>query len=290
MIDFLKQHQIEYRQDVPLSALTTFRIGGPAELVILPDSEDKISLLYKAFSSFFVMGNGSNLLFADHPFKTPIIKTDKLTEMRRDGDLFTFGAGVKLAAAALFAAEQGYTGLEFAQGIPGSIGGAVYMNAGAYDGEMSGVVYATRFIDETGEVRTVYDEEHDFSYRRSCFCNTNKLITSCTVRLAPGDRDEIQSKMADFAERRRSKQPLSFPSAGSTFKRPVGAYAAKLIEDCGLKGYQIGGAQVSEKHSGFVINRGGATFLDVMRVIGHVQKTVREQTGYELECEVRIIE
>ncbi len=293
LLSFLEKNEIQYRCDVSLAELTTFKIGGAAELVIYPDTVEKtadlIKFLYQNKIEYFVMGNGSNLLFSDEPFSKPIIKTDLLQSKRYEGDVFTFGSGVKMVTAANFAASQSYSGMEFAHGIPGSIGGAVYMNAGAYDGAMEQIVLATKYIDESGKICVAEGEEHDFSYRHSCFSGKDLLIVETSLRLVKGDEEAIRAKMADLMQRRRDKQPLNLPSAGSTFKRPVGAFAGKLIEDCGLRGYRHGGAAVSEKHCGFVVNLENATFNDVTELITFVQKTVQEKTGYFLECEVEII-
>ena len=292
--EFLVKNEIRFETDISLSEQTTFRIGGVAEIIIYPDTEEKalslIRFLKNNHMDYFVMGNGSNLLFSDRKHTIPIIKTDDLTRMESRGDTFVFGAGVKMAKAAVFAADHSYSGMEFAHGIPGSIGGAVYMNAGAYDGTMSQIVTETRYIDENGNLSVVKGEEHDFGYRHSCFSGRNTLILDTIVSLEKGDRQTIKDKMADFMQRRKEKQPLHLPSAGSTFKRPEGAFAGKLIQDCGLKGFQIGGAAVSEKHAGFVVNLDNATFRDVKDLIEFVQKKVKEETGYFLACEVEIIE
>lgn len=293
LISFLENNDIKYSRFMSLSDLTTFKIGGKADLVIYPDSVEKAASLIRFFFQnnieYFVMGNGSNLLFADEPFTKPIIKTDLLQTKERDGDKFTFGSGLKMVTAANFAAAEGYSGMEFAHGIPGSIGGAVYMNAGAYDGAMQQIVMATKYFDIQGNLCLVEGAEHDFSYRHSCFSHKNLLIVETMVSLSKGNREDIKSKMADLMQRRRDKQPLNLPSAGSTFKRPVGAFAGKLIEDCGLRGYRHGGAAVSEKHCGFVVNVENASFNDVVELISYVQKTVQEKTGFFLECEVEII-
>lgn len=292
--NFLTENNIHFAENCSLAEMTTFRIGGNAKLVIYPDTVEKVSDLVAFLSKnnfdYFVMGNGSNLLFSDAEFSKPIIKTDALDYMSADGQLFTFGAGVKMAKAAMFAAEQSFTGMEFAHGIPGSIGGAVYMNAGAYDGAMEQIVFKTRYLDEAGNILTVVDKEHDFSYRHSFFSHKNLIVLETTVKLVPGDMQLIKDKMADFMHRRKEKQPLNLPSAGSTFKRPEGTFAGKLIQDCGLKGFKIGGAGVSEKHAGFVVNFDHATFKDVKDVISYVQNKVQQETGYFLECEVEIIE
>ena len=293
LISFLEKNDIKFYREVLLSGLTTFKIGGVADLVIFPDTSEKAAILlkhlYENKTEYFIMGNGSNLLFADKPFMKPIIKTDLLRSKRREGDKFTFGSGLKMATAANFAAEEGYSGMEFAHGIPGTVGGGVYMNAGAYDGAMEQIVLSTKYLDERGEIHVVEGTDHCFSYRHSCFSKKNLLVLETTVQLTKGNETEIRAKMADLMHRRKDKQPLELPSAGSTFKRPVGAFAGKLIDDCGLRGYRHGGAAVSEKHCGFVVNLKDASFLDVTELIAYVQQTVKERTGYDLECEVEII-
>lgn len=293
LLSFLEKNEIQYQRSVSLANLTTFKIGGIADLVIYPDSVEKTADLIKFLRSnkieYFIMGNGSNLLFSDNFFQKPIVKTDLLQTKKCQGDVFTFGGGVKMAAAANFAALNGYSGMEFAHGIPGTIGGAVYMNAGAYDGAMEQIVHSSKYIDENGEIHTVDGQDHNFSYRHSCFSGKNFLIVETSLCLIKSDETIIRAKMAELMRRRKEKQPLDLPSAGSTFKRPVGAFAGKLIDDCGLRGYRHGGAAVSEKHCGFVVNLEKATFNDVTELIAFVQKTVLEKTGYVLECEVEII-
>ncbi len=294
ILSFLEKNQIQFKRMVSLSDLTTFKIGGCADIVIYPDSVQKTALLIQFFFKnqikYFVMGNGSNLLFADQPYLTPIIKTDLLLKKQRQGDIFTFGSGLKMVSAANFAANEGYTGMEFAHGIPGTIGGAVYMNAGAYDGAMEQIVVSTTYVNECGEICYVEDSQHDFSYRHSCFSGKNNIIVESSMQLNKGDTQKIKAKMAELMQRRKDKQPLNLPSAGSTFKRPQGAFAGKLIDDCGLRGYQIGGAAVSKKHCGFIVNQDNASFNDVIDLIDFVQKIVKEKTGYFLETEVEIVQ
>ena len=291
---YLKNNSISFEQNIPLSDLTTFKIGGVAKTVIYPADTEQLCRLLRFLSQnqikYFVMGNGSNLLFSDNEFTKPIIKTDRLNHISVKGSVLTFGSGVKMVTAANFAASNSLSGMEFAHGIPGSIGGAVYMNAGAYDGTMQQIVTTTVYVDSEGNKHTVTGEQHDFSYRHSCFSGKNMIIAETSVSLTKGVEADIKAKMADLMQRRRDKQPLSLPSAGSTFKRPQGAFAGQLIEQCGLRGYQIGGARVSDKHCGFVVNQEHATFADVMQLIQFVQKTVYEKTGYFLECEVEIIQ
>ena len=241
---------------------------------------------------FLLLGNGSNMLVADAGIRGAVVCTTELDEVRigEDGYTLTAEAGALLGRVARRAQRAGLTGVEFAGGIPGSVGGAVFMNAGAYDGQMAGVVEQTEYLDEAGETHTLTGEEHGFAYRGSVFrAHPDWTVVRSTLRLQPGDPAAILDKMNDFAQRRRDKQPLNFPSAGSTFKRPEGYFAGRLIEDAGLKGVSVGAAQVSEKHAGFLINRGGATCDDMLRLIELVQQRVREQFGVQLECEVRII-
>ena len=243
----------------------------------------------KAGKRLVFLGNGSNVLGTDKGITDWILKTDRLSELSLDENgVMTVGAGVKNVKASSFALKRSYTGLEFAHGIPGTIGGAVFMNAGAYGGTMDQIVLRTHFMKPNGEIAYIEGEEHRFGYRKSFFLDhPDYLILKTELQLHRGNYDEIQALIDDLQQRRKDKQPLEYPSAGSTFKRPVGYFAGKLIEDCGLKGYAVGGAQVSEKHAGFVINRGGATGSDVRRLISDVQAKVKERFGVDLECEVR---
>jgi UDP-N-acetylmuramate dehydrogenase len=237
-----------------------------------------------------VIGNGTNLLVTDGELTVPVISTAGLGKIWQSGDVeIACQAGASMARAATFAAELGLTGLEFAHGIPGSIGGGIFMNAGAYGGELKDAAVKTVYIDESGQVRELHGDEQGFSYRHSAFSGGGSVILETHLRLEPGEISEIRGKMAELAAKRRASQPLDMPSAGSTFKRPKEGYAAALIDQAGLKGFAIGGAQVSEKHGGFVINRGGATCEDVLRVVEHVQSEVMRQFGVELELEVRVV-
>ena len=282
-------------QQVPLSALTTFQIGGPcAALVTLPDEaavKAVFSYLRENQIPHALIGRGSNLLCPDEGFDGVVLRLGGVFAecIKMQDGIVTCGAGVSLKNLCLFALEHCLTGLEFAYGIPGSVGGAVYMNAGAYDGEMSQILLSVTVLDENSEIRTVAADELALSYRHSIFMEKDWIVLTASVIPEEGSGDEIRAKMQDLIGRRRAKQPLEFPSAGSTSKRPEGSYASKLIDECGLKGYTVGGAQVSEKHAGFVVNRGGATFADVMAVCAHVQDVVKEQTGFVLELEPEII-
>ena len=278
----------------PMTKHTSFHIGGPAELMAQPQSEAELqSLLLKAAEAAVpvtLVGNGSNLLVRDKGIRGLVIKLGSmLRDIKVSGNVLTFGSGVSLAQASRKAAELGLSGMEFAVGIPGSIGGAVYMNAGAYDGEMSKVVKSVRVMDAAGEVSELSAGELDFGYRHSALQGSGKIVTSVTVELAVGDKQAIAEKMADFSNRRITKQPLELPSAGSMFKRPPGYFAGTLIDQTGLKGYTVGGAQVSTKHAGFVVNIGGATAADVLQLISDVQAKVFAAHGVHLEPEVLVL-
>ena len=287
--------EIDISQNEPMSRHTTFAIGGPADLFVQPRTRkelvDTIHVFRERGIRFLLLGNGSNMLVADAGIRGAVVCTTEMDEVRvGDGCTMTAEAGALLGRVARRAQRAGLTGAEFAGGIPGSVGGAVFMNAGAYDGQMAGIVEKTEYLDGEGELHTLEGEEHCFGYRLSAFrAHPDWTVVRTTMRLQPGDPAAILDKMNDFAQRRRDKQPLNFPSAGSTFKRPEGYFAGRLIEDVGLKGVSVGAAQVSEKHAGFLINRGGATCDDMLRLIELVQQRVREQFGVELECEVRIV-
>ena len=285
----------ELKPDVRLSELTTFKIGGACRaLITLPDiaaCQTIITYLRENKIPFTLIGRGSNLLAPDQGYEGVVLKLGGAlaSDITEENGAVTCGAGVSLKNLCLFALEHALTGLEFAYGIPGSVGGAVFMNAGAYDGEFSQILESVTVLDENGALMTLSASELNLGYRHSVFMEHPWIILQATVRLASGDPEAIRAKMQDLLGRRKSKQPLEFPSAGSTFKRPAGSFASKLIDECGLKGYTVGGAQVSEKHAGFVINRGGATFADVMAVCQHVQEVVKAQTGFILELEPEII-
>ena len=278
----------------PLSRHTTFKIGGPAPVYIIADTPEALAALIAQCSRenvpFFLLGNGSNLLVGDNGLDCPVLRlSEKAVGIRQEGSDLICGAGVPLSALAAYAQKKGLAGMEFSWGIPGTVGGAVYMNAGAYGGEMKQVVSSCRFITPEGAVAQLDGEALCFSYRRSAYTQNNGVVTQVRVTLKPGDPAEISARMAEIMEKRKSKQPLEYPSAGSVFKRPEGHFAGALIEQCGLKGRRIGGAQVSEKHAGFIINRGGATCSDVKRLVELIQETVLRQTGISLECEIKSI-
>lgn len=297
LYETLKQElpSLELRRGEPMARHTTFRVGGPAALMALPRGEEEVQAVLRLAARLGVrpvfLGKGSNLLVADEGVDAFLIKVaGGLTRLERRGETGLYvGSGVSLAQAATFAAEQGLTGLEFAHGIPGTLGGGVFMNAGAYDGEMAQVIAWVDCLDQAGNPHRLEGEELELGYRHSVFSRLPWLITGAGLTLTPGEEGAIRAKMADLAQRRRSKQPLEYPSAGSTFKRPAGHFAGGLIEQCGLKGTAVGGAQVSEKHAGFVINTGGATCRDILTLIRLVRDTVRRQTGVKLEPEVRLL-
>ena len=276
----------------PMSAHCAFRIGGPADLFLEPGTERELTELLRFLAEKgekpIIIGNGTNLLVRDEGVRAPVIRIgEALGGVRIDGDTVTAGAGAGLSRIAAAARDAELSGFEFAHGIPGCLGGAIVMNAGAYGGEMKDVVRSVRYLDETGALRET--EDPGFSYRRSRFSGGEGVILGAALRLSPGDPAEIAARMRELWERRSASQPLSKPSAGSTFKRPATGYAAAMIEGAGLKGFQLGGAQVSEKHAGFVINTGGATCADVLALMAHIQKAVERQYGVLLEPEVKLI-
>lgn len=288
--------QVTLYPNEPMSRHTSFRIGGPADLLVSPKSEQAVCSIVRAARAaglpLTVLGNGSNVLVRDEGIRGVVLCIGgEYANISIEGTQITAQTGVLLSVLSNEAQKAGLTGLEFAGGIPGSLGGALFMNAGAYDGQMADVVVATRYYDAcTEKTKTLYGSDHAFGYRSSVLKNHPDWIAlSACLQLQPNDPKNIREKMDVFAQRRRDKQPLNFPSAGSTFKRPEGFFAGKLIQDAGLMGYAVGGAQVSEKHAGFVINRGGATCADVLGLMEHVQREVLRQFGVQLEPEVRIL-
>ena len=285
-------------RDEPMSRHTSFRIGGPAAAFVTVNDEDELadvmSLVTAAGAEHMIIGNGSNLLVSDAGYPGIMIKLggdfESVARVADDPCRVRAGAAMLMSRTAAFLTENGLSGFEFASGIPGSMGGAVFMNAGAYGGEIKDVVRSVRVMDADGtNLRTVSNEDMRFSYRHSMAEDEGILILSAEMELTEDDPEEIAARVAELQFKRNSKQPVNYPSAGSTFKRPVGGYAAALIEQSGLKGYTVGGAQVSEKHSGFVINIGGASCEDVLAVMRHVRETVLLDSGILLEPEVRLI-
>lgn len=281
-------------REEPMKNHTSFRIGGPADVYVQPTGEAEVlavlALLRQEDVPFVVIGNGSNLLVDDAGVRGVVVEIGRgLSDVAVDGCTMTAGAGILLSKLANAALDAGLTGLEFASGIPGSLGGAVVMNAGAYGGEMQDVVVRTRYWDSAaGQVCERVGDAHRFGYRRSAFVSGDVVLAS-QLQLAAGDKAEIAEKMRDLNSRRREKQPIELPSAGSTFKRPEGYFAGKLIADAGLAGYRVGGACVSEKHCGFVVNDKNATCADVRRLMEHIQQVVYERFGVKLEPEVRFL-
>lgn len=278
-------------QNEPMKNHTTFRVGGPAALYLELKTEqefgDILRLLHAEEEDYFTVGNGSNLLISDTGYDGIILHPSKeFSDVRIEGERLICESGATLAAIARVALEQGLTGFEFAAGIPGSLGGAIVMNAGAYDGEMKQVVESVRLITSEGEIVTKSCEEMGFSYRHSILKEEPYLVLSVVIKLDKGNREQIKARMDELAMKRREKQPLEYPSAGSTFKRPEGYFAAKLIQDAGLRGFTVGGAQVSEKHCGFVINRENATAQDIHELMKQVQQKVQDAFGVKLEPEV----
>ena len=286
---------ILYREQEPLAAHTTFKIGGPAAVFVQPAQEDQlcsaIALCRELSVPYYVLGNGSNTLFGDKGWNGAVICLAGLRgEVHQEGDNLWAPAGMPLNMLCMAALRASLTGLEFAYGIPGTVGGAVYMNAGAYGGEMKDVLVSVRHLNAQGGIVETPASELDLGYRHSIFEDNGDCILSAQVRLAPGDAQKISEQMNDLMGRRRDKQPLDKPSAGSTFKRPAGAFAGALIDQCGLRGYRHGGAAISEKHCGFVVNLGGATCADVLALCQEVQTIVKEKTGFTLEKEIRVVE
>jgi UDP-N-acetylmuramate dehydrogenase len=278
----------------PMSRHTTFRIGGPAKFFCLPASAeqlaDTIAACRQAGEDYYILGNGSNVLVSDTGYDGVVIQLfQNRNEIHIEGSSLFVQAGVLLAKAANLAAREGLTGLEFASGIPGTVGGALVMNAGAYGGEMKDVVREVLVMTGEGQVKKLGSHELEMGYRTSRIARENYIVLEAVLDLEKGDREAIEAKMQELREARTGKQPLEYPSAGSTFKRPQGYFAGKLIMDTGLRGFRVGGAQVSEKHCGFVINTGGATAADVMALIGHVQAQVKKQFGVDLEMEVKTL-
>ena len=290
LANFLESENIEYRLNEPMRAHTTFKIGGEADIFIIPASPAALISAVKKCAEleipYFILGNGSNLLVSDGGIEGAVISLAGINGISAKGEKITCGAGAMLSSVCLKALSLSLTGLEFAYGIPGTAGGALYMNAGAYGGQMADVIESAECLTASGDIKTLKKEDMQLGYRSSIFKKGGLIIISLTLALKKGDKAEIKAEMDELLNRRKQKQPLEYPSAGSTFKRPDGYFAGALIEKNGLKGLTVGGAQVSEKHAGFVINRGGATAADVKALIGKIQKTVFENDGVMLEPEV----
>lgn len=285
------------KDEVKINALMkehiNFEVGGPADILLIPSKVEQIIESIKICKEnnipYFVMGNGSNLLVKDGGIRGVVIKLTGLTNLEVNEEEIKADCGVMLKELSDKALENSLTGLEFACGIPGSVGGAVFMNAGAYNGEIKNVIKEAQVITSSGEIVTLSKDELELGYRTSKVMKDNSIVINATFKLEKGNKEEIKETIDDLTQKREEKQPLEYPSAGSTFKRPEGYFAGKLIQDSGLKGYSIGGAAVSSKHSGFVINKGNATAKDILDLIAYIQEEVKKQFGVELHTEVRII-
>ncbi|MEE1145073.1 MAG: UDP-N-acetylmuramate dehydrogenase [Acutalibacteraceae bacterium] len=297
-IDKLKETLESTRYTVlenePMSKHTSFKIGGPAKLFVSPADSNALSELITNCKNYDIptvyFGNGSNILFNDYGFDGVVISTSRMTEISlQDENIIECGSGVKNSVLCQFALENSLSGFEFLWGIPGTVGGAAFMNAGAYGGEIKDVIVGCEYITADGEIKEMSSDEMDLSYRHSIFSENGGIITKVKLRGKLDNKEVIRALMDELMDRRRTKQPLEFPSAGSVFKRPEGYFAAALIEECGLKGESVGGAQVSEKHSGFIINTGNATASDVKQLVEIIKETVFMQKGVQLECEIRVI-
>lgn len=281
--------------DEPMKLHTTFRIGGSADFFVRPESEDEIKALIECAGkyniAYYILGGGSNLLVNDEGYRGLMIQLgDEFGQiLMSDDTMITAKAGARLSKVGSFAASKGLAGFEFASGIPGTVGGAVVMNAGAYGGEIKDIIVSASVLASDGRIQTLAADEMEFGYRTSIIQRKGWTVLSATFKLEHGDEESIRGHIRELAIRRREKQPLEYPSAGSTFKRPEGYFAGKLIEDAGLKGLCVGGAKVSDKHAGFVINEGGATASDVIRLTDEIKKKIMEIYGIELELEVKVI-
>lgn len=290
----LDKSRIKYNE--PMKKHTTVRVGGPCDCLVLPENIDEIKniILYAKENDikYYVIGNGSNLLVADEGVKALIIKiTNKFSKVEVNGEEIIAYAGASVPYVSLVAKQNSLTGFEFACGIPGTIGGGVRMNAGAYGGEISQIFVEATYLDGKGDINTIKREDMEFSYRHSFFSdNSDSIILSVKFKLQKGNIDEISKKMEENSKSRKEKQPLEYPNFGSVFKRPEGYFVGKLVQDAGLRGYTIGGAQVSQKHTGFIVNKGDATCSDIVALIKHIQKTVYEKYGVSLKTEVVFIE
>lgn len=283
----------EIKIDENMSNHIHFKVGGPVDILLIPSKVSQVVETLKICKNenipYFIIGNGSNLLVKDGGIRGVVIKLSNLLSIEVNGNIIKASSGTLLEDVSKKAVENSLTGFEFACGIPGSVGGAVFMNAGAYDGEIKNVIKEAEVLDRDGNIKVLSKEELELGYRTSKVMKDNLVVISATFELTKGDKEKIRERVNELTEKRESKQPLEYQSAGSTFKRPEGYFAGKLIQDAGLKGASLGGAAVSEKHSGFVINKDGATAEDVLNLIAHVQNEVKKQFGVELHTEVRII-
>lgn len=296
LINYIKSFGGKYLENEPMSSHTTFKIGGCAKVMFFPKSSEEAANVIRFCRAggirYMAVGNGSNLLVSDDGIDACVIcfGSDYGNIKLLGDDVIYAQSGASLMRVCRFALDNGLSGLEFAFGIPGSCGGAAFMNAGAYGGEMKDVLFKCEHIDKSGNLGSLSGDELGLSYRHSAYYNNGCVITGLYMKLKKGNKTEIKSKMDDFLQRRKDKQPLEYPSAGSTFKRPSGYFAGALIEECGLKGKSVGGAQISKKHAGFVINTGGATCSDVLKLCGECADIVYEKKGIKLEMEIRVTE
>lgn len=299
LINFLNELDIDFEENVEGKRLCSFHVGGNVRIVVRPQNAEQLRGLYAYLWDNdirnILLGKGSNVVISDNGFDGVVVSLSALSDVDidiTDDNCIVAGAGASMLKLANFAQENGLSGLEFAQGIPGTVGGGVYMNAGAYGGEIAQVLKSCLVFEQSrGKIFVMDASDCDFSYRHSAFSdNASLIVLFATFELTDGDPYEIKSKMDEYRVKRMASQPLEYPSAGSTFKRPEGHFAGKLIEDSGLKGYTVGGAQVSEKHAGFVINRGGATAEDIKSLVLHIQETVKEKFNVSLECEIEFVE
>ncbi len=291
---FCNETGIRFEKNLPLSEHTTFRIGGSADFAVYPKNAGQMALLIRFLHQnnlrYFVLGKGSDILADDEGYRGVIVMTRELNSLFREGNRIVAGAGCSMTSVSNFARKERLAGLEFLHGIPGSIGGGVFMNAGAYGSELAAFIESVEWVSPDGTIHISSGSELDFSYRHSYFSDHVGIICSAVLSCEPGDPSQIAVLISELDSRRREKQPLEYPSAGSAFKRPSGHFAGKLIEDAGLKGYTVGGACISEKHAGFIVNKGGATAKDVKTLIQYVTETVWNQSGVLLEPEIRFLE
>lgn len=277
------------KQNEPMSRHTTFKIGGKAETVFFPSDKNELVSILTEHPDALILGNGSNMLINDTGISGTVIITTDFNKIQNQGNKLLVMAGASLSAIAVKAMESSLSGAEFLYGIPGTLGGAIFMNAGAFGGEIAGLVKKVTMFSVSDGIVEKNADDMNFGYRKSILQSERLIVISALLELEPGDRNCIKNKMDDYISRRRASQPLEYPSAGSTFKRPAGSFAGKLIEESGLKGYTVGGASVSEKHAGFIINKGGATASDVMGLVDHIKNKVYADSGIMLEEEIRIV-
>lgn len=292
--DFLCKYSFSFVENESLKKHTTMKVGGNADFIVYPKNAEEVSMLISFLNKenirYYILGNGSNVMFSDEGFKGVIIKSEKLNDIKIDGNKIYFGAGVSMTKAAKTAVENSLSGIEYCYGIPGNIGGGLYMNAGAYGGEISAKLISIDYVDENGEIKTISAKDCDYGYRHSVFMSRRRFILGGLFRFENGNKEELKRFCDEIMQKRISKQPLDMPSAGSSFKRPAGYFAAALIDECGLKGKTIGGAQVSEKHAGFIVNKGDATCKDITALADYVENEVYKKTGINIEKEMIIVE